>query len=98
MVSENYEKAINLVCFGGCGVFIDGIDRCFVADTKGWDRRGLSKPTTEGAIVGPQEGFNELIRTNTALLRKTIKDPNFVIENMEAGRKSKTPCLSLIHI
>lgn len=92
LVSENYEKAINLVCFGGCGVFIDGIDRCFVADTKGWDRRGLSKPTTEGAIVGPQEGFNELIRTNTALLRKTIKDPNFVIENMEAGRKSKTPC------
>lgn len=95
IVAETYEKAIDLVCFGGCGIFVDGIARCYVADVKGWEKRSLSKPTTEGSILGPQEGFTELIRMNTALIRKTIKDSNLVIENAAVGRKSKTPCAIL---
>ncbi len=91
-VFQSYEKAIENVCFGGCGIFIDGIDRCYVADVKGWEKRGVAKPMTEGTILGPQEGFGELIRMNTALIRKTIKDANLVIENAVVGRKSQTPC------
>lgn len=94
-VTETYEKAIDLVCFGGCGIFVDGIARCYVADVKGWEKRSLSKPSTEGTILGPQEGFTELIRMNTALIRKTIKDPNLIIENVQIGKKSKTPCALL---
>lgn len=95
VVSETYEKAIDLVCFGGCGVFIDGIARCYIADVKGWEKRSLQKPSTEGSVLGPQEGFTELIRMNTALIRKTIKDSNLVIENVAVGNKSKTPCALL---
>lgn len=92
LVSETYEPAIENVCFGGCGICIDGIARVYVADVKGWEKRGVAKPMTEGTVLGPQEGFGELIRMNTALLRKTIKDPNLVIENAFVGKKSKTPC------
>lgn len=92
---KTYEKAIDLVCFGGCGIFIDGIACCYVADVKGWEKRSLQKPTTEGSVLGPQEGFTELIRMNTALIRKTIKDSDLVIENLAVGRKSKTPCALL---
>lgn len=89
---ETYEEAIDLVCFGGCGIFIDGIARCYVADVKGWEKRSLQRPTTEGSVLGPQEGFTEQIRMNTALIRKTIKDSDLVIESAAVGRKSKTPC------
>ena len=91
--ANNYFDAISKVCFGECGLFIDGIDVCFIADVKGWEKRGVSKPSTEGAILGPQEGFTELIRANTAMLRKTIKDPDLVMENISVGKKSQTPCV-----
>ena len=90
--SKTFKQAIELVCFGGCGIFVDGISVCYVADVKGWEKRSLQKPITEGSVLGPQEGFTELIRMNTALIRKTIKDSNLVIENMSVGNKSQTPC------
>lgn len=92
-VAKTYFDAITKVCFGECGLFIDGIDVCFLADVKGWEKRSVGKPSTEGAILGPQEGFTELIRANTAMLRKTIKDPDLVMENISVGKKSQTPCV-----
>ena len=91
-VSKAYRDAIDKVCFGECGLFVDGIGVCFSADVKGWEKRGVSKPSTEGSVLGPQEGFTELIRANTAMLRKAVKDPELIVKSVEVGRKSKTPC------
>lgn len=41
-------------------------------------------------IRGPKEGFTENIRTNTALLRKRIKNQRLVIENQVYGRQTST--------
>ncbi len=88
--SDTFERLVDEVSFGGCGLFVDGVDVGWVADTKGWPRRGVGKPDTDKSVLGPQESFTELIRGNTALLRKTIRDPNLVMENMMVGKKSKT--------
>lgn len=90
--ADTFKAAIEKVCFGECGIFVDGINVCFLADVKGWEKRSVGKPSTEGTLLGPQEGFTELIRANTAMLRKTIKDPDLIIENVTVGKKSKTPC------
>lgn len=89
---KDIKKVIDEINFGGCGLFIDGIDSAFAADVKGWEHRNVEKPTTELVIRGPQEGFNEVIRVNTALIRKRMKDENLIVENIEIGEKSKTPC------
>nr|WP_235715972.1 spore germination protein [Acetivibrio cellulolyticus] len=96
MVNE-LSKVIDEVNFGGCGIFIDGIDVAFAADVKGWQGRGVSSPNTEMVIRGPQEGFNELLRTNTGLIRKILKDEDVIAESISIGRRSKTPC-SLMYI
>jgi spore germination protein KA len=83
--------------FGGCGVFVDGIDKAFTADVKGWKSRSIERPNTEMVIRGPQEGFNEILRTNTGLIRKILKDEDLIAENISVGRRSKTPC-SLMYI
>lgn len=88
--ADTFEPIIDEVCFGGCGIFVDGCSVGFAADTKGWARRSVSKPDTEKTILGPQEAFTELMRSNTALMRKIVKDPNLVAENVAVGRKSKT--------
>lgn len=91
-VVKELSEIVDDVNFGGCGIFIDGIDIAFTADVKGWKGRGVDRPNTEMVIRGPQEGFTESIRTNTGLIRKILKDAELVVENVTVGRRSKTPC------
>ena len=89
------EKVIDEVNFGECAVFVDGVDIAFVMDVKGWEHRAVERPNTELVIRGPQEGFTELMRANTALIRKMLKDEDLIAEGVELGRRSKTPSVIL---
>lgn len=96
-VTEKMGKVIDEINYGGCGLFIDGIDVAFACDVKGWEHRGVDRPETESVIRGPQEGFTETLRTNTALVRKILKDEDLIAEDISIGKRSKTPC-SLLYI
>ncbi len=96
-ITSKYIEVINEINFGGCGIFIDGIDEAYAADVKGWEHRGVSRPNTEMVIRGPQEGFNEILRVNTGLIRKILKDEDLIAESVILGKRSKTPC-SLMYI
>lgn len=78
------------VNFGCCGVYIDGVEKCFVLDVRGWEHRSIEKSENEKSIYGPQEAFGEMLRTNTVLIRKIIKDENLIAEGVKVGSKSKT--------
>ncbi|RSK29137.1 spore germination protein [Bacillus sp. HMF5848] len=58
--------------------------------TRGWRDRGVEEPSTQGVVRGPKDGFTETLRTNTALLRRKIKDPNLWIDNKIIGARTKT--------
>jgi spore germination protein KA len=94
---SDHRLVINEVNFGGCGIYINGISVAFAADVKGWEHRTVERPNTELVIRGPQEGFNEILRVNTALIRKMLKDEKLLVENIEIGKRSKTPC-SMLYI
>ena len=89
---NSIKTIIELVGFGNCAVFVDGCDCAFLADVKGWGARSVGKPISEAVLSGPQEAFCETIMTNIALIRKILKDPNLIAENIPVGTKSKTPC------
>ena len=96
-ILREFSEIIDDVNFGGCGIFVDGIDVAFTADIKGWKSRGVDRPNTEMVIRGPQEGFIESLRTNTGLIRKILKDASLIVENVTVGKRSKTPC-SLLYV
>ena len=96
-MTNKMNDIIEEVNFGGAGLFIDGIDSAYTCDVKGWVQRQVDRPITEIVIRGPQEAFTEGLRINTALIRKTLKDENLVVENFKVGKRSKTPC-SLLYI
>ena len=54
--------------------------------------RSLNSPNNEIIIRGAQVGFTENLRTNTSLLRRYINNENLVIESINVGKLSKTPC------
>lgn len=98
-ISKNDDlKALALkVNIGDAILFIDGLSRGFDLDVKSWEHRGISAPENEAVIQGPHEGFNEVFRCNTALIRKTLNTPNLVMENIPLGKTSKTPS-ALVYI
>ena len=87
---SDINKLLKPVNYGNCAVFIDTLDVGFGIDVKAWSHRGVAEPTNETVIQGPHEGFNEMLRANTALIRKTLNTPNLVMETATLGKTSQT--------
>jgi spore germination protein KA len=75
---------------GSSALLIDGSDQALIIETKGWEQRGVDRPTNEPVVRGPQESFVENFRDNTASVRRYIKDPKLVTEIFRVGRRSRT--------
>ena len=90
MSTDNFEDLIDDVNFGGCALFVDGIDVGFSLDVRGWSHRGVEKPEIEQSLYGPKEAFNEMLRSNSALVRKIIKTEKLICEGTKIGKISKT--------
>lgn len=75
---------------GKCVVLIDGSDRALLLDAFKSEKRGLTQPETERVVRGPRDGFIEQIMTNVSLLRYRLPVPEFRIEQMEVGSRTKT--------
>ncbi len=90
MKSRDMDVICEEINFGGCAVFVDGIDQAFSFDVRSWGTRSVSKPENEQSIYGPQEAFVEMLRTNSALIRKILKTENLIAEGVKIGSVSKT--------
>lgn len=58
-------------------LLFDGYAQGFTIGMRGGKDRGVTESTTESVVRGPKEGFTENLRTNTALIRRKIKTPDF---------------------
>ena len=85
------------VLSGDTVVLIDGSLKGVAIGSRGWEDRGVNEPTSQTVIRGPKDGFTETLRTNTALIRRKIKDPNLWIETKPIGKKTKTD-VALIYL
>lgn len=90
MSSEDMDIIAEEINFGSCAVFVDGFKKGFVLDVRDWGHRSIDKPETEQSIYGPQEAFAEMLRNNTALVRKIIKSEKLIAEGIKIGNISKT--------
>ncbi len=88
---SSFDDVVDDINFGSCALFIDGIDKAFTADVKNWPHRSVDKPENEQSIYGPQEAFAEMLRGNSAQVRKILKTEKLVCEMTTVGTVSKTP-------
>ena len=84
------DKVVEHVLTGEAALFIEGARECVVFEAKGWEHRGIEEPHTEKVVRGPREGFSELLRANTALVRRRLRTPDLRMDSMKVGRRSKT--------
>ncbi|WP_052092092.1 spore germination protein [Paenibacillus sp. FSL H7-0357] len=86
----DFETLYNALLSGDAIILIDGETKGIVVSAGGWKDRGVTEPASENVVRGPREGFSETLGTNTALIRRKIKDPNLWLETKQIGRVTKT--------
>ncbi len=85
------------VLSGNTALFLDGTDAALIIDAHGWESRSIEEPVSEAVVRGPRDGFTETLRSNTAMLRRRIKDPGFTMDMYKIGRRSRTD-VALLYI
>lgn len=83
-------EAVSAVLKGDTAIFVDGSERAMVLSTKQFPTRSVSEPDKEAGLKGPKDSFNENFRTDTALLRRRIKDPKMKLKQGTLGQRSRT--------
>jgi spore germination protein KA len=94
---KTIEEAVECMISGDTILIIEGQERMISVETKGWEHRQVSEAVSERIVRGPQQGFVEVLRANTALLRSILQSPDLVIENIDLGVTSRNRC-ALIYI
>lgn len=87
---NNLEDLLVSLLSGNVILLLDGYGTGFEIGLKEWENRGVTETSSESVVRGPKESFSESIRTNTALIRRKIKDPSLWMESRVIGRVTKT--------
>ena len=87
---ETVKDAVTGVLSGDTALFIEKEPVGFVLGSKGFETRSVEPSDAEVVVRGPKESFNENLRTNTALLRRKIKNPHLRMETATLGRRTNT--------
>lgn len=88
--TSSIDKAVDSFLSGDTILLIDDSKEALVISLRGWKTRSIEEPKTESVVRGPQEGFSETLRINTALLRRKIKNTNLMFESLKLGVRTKT--------
>ncbi|NLW59066.1 MAG: spore germination protein [Firmicutes bacterium] len=89
-IQTQWTPVITAILSGESALLLEGEDRALICNTRGWERRGIEEPTTESAVRGPRVGFNEVLRSNTAQVRRWIRDPDLRVKGIKLGVRTQT--------
>jgi len=95
--TRRLDDAIISILSGDTVVLMEGMSDAWIVGTKTWNSRSVEEPQTEALIRGPRDGFTESFRTNTALIRRRLRDPNLRFESFQLGRRSRTD-VSIVYV
>jgi Membrane-bound serine protease (ClpP class) len=88
--TDDIKRVVSGALAGNIALLTEGSFQALLVDAKGWEKRSLEEPTNEVSIRGPKDSFTETLRTNTALLRRRIRDPRLTFLNLQIGERSIT--------
>lgn len=82
---------------GDTVLLMNNFPKAIVIGSRGWTDRGVQEPSSQTVVRGPKDGFSETLRTNTALIRRKIRDPRLWIETSQIGEITQTD-VSIIYL
>ena len=95
--TDDFELMMYFILAGETILFVDGYDKAIVIASRGFPNRGVGEAVTEVVVHGSRESFSEVMRFNTALVRRRIRDPKLKCKQSRIGGRSKTD-IALMYI
>lgn len=89
-VEDDLETITTAILLGKCLLLIDGMHKGMLFDAKQYPSRGVQEPPDGKVLRGSHDGFTEIVKQNSALIRRRIRDPKLVMEGFQIGTRSKT--------
>ncbi|MBR2831302.1 MAG: spore germination protein [Oscillospiraceae bacterium] len=75
---------------GFCAVVFDGLRAAVTFEVRTSQGRAVSEPREEKSIKGARESFVEVLKTNTMMVRRHLRDPALKMETVTVGRRTAT--------
>jgi spore germination protein KA len=72
---------------GSVALIFDTLKKGVVFETKGFEKRGITEPAEENVAKGPRDAFIEVLRVNTALIRRRIVTPKLRMYERQVGKE-----------
>lgn len=80
-----------------CVIVFDGEKTAVSFEVKSQEKRSVDQPKEENVVKGSKDAFVETIKTNTALIRRKVKNPNLKIKSVTIGKKTDT-MIAIVYI
>jgi spore germination protein len=87
---SNYGDIVDHILKGNAAILADGENTAVLADVSKFEHRAIVEPFNEASIRGPREGFIELLRMNTTMLRRILATPKLKFESLKIGNLTQT--------
>jgi len=84
------DDCVDDVLSGSAALIFDETRQAVTFEIKGFEKRALTEPTSENVLKGSKEAFVEVLRVNTALVRRRIPSRDLKIIELSLGSRSKT--------
>lgn len=97
IIETDINKTADSIKRGKSVILVGNSNNFIIIDTVGGTYRSISEPENESTVRGPRDGFVENLETNISILKRRIKDNNFVTEYFTLGRRSQTDAV-LVYI
>lgn len=85
-----WEEIITFLLSGVFVLLIDGYKQALLIDSRTYPARTVQEPEKDKVLRGSKDGFVETLVSNTALIRRRIRNSDLRMEMMNAGKSSKT--------
>lgn len=83
-------NVITMILSGVTCVLIDGFDKAILIDARQYPARNVQEPEKYKVLRGSRDGFVETLVLNTALIRRRIRNPEYMCEVVRVGKSSRT--------
>ena len=88
--SGSVEQMVDAMMSGNTLLLVEGFAEALIIQTKGYQTRSITEPSSERVIRGPREGFTEDLMVNLTMIRRKVKSPELKFKFMEIGTRTHT--------
>ena len=84
------EQVFASLLAGNAVFFMDGFDQAMKISSTGYPSMGVTEVEMEKVLRGSKEGFSDSVKTNSALIRKRLRDTRLKVVEFYVGERSHT--------